>query len=718
MSYIHPSWNYAGHAGIPMDQPIAYDPSMVPPAMMHPIDGYMYPHPPMDMMDYYHQPIMDYEEYAENLSRPRLTKEQVETLEAQFQAHPKPSSNVKRQLAAQTNLSLPRVANWFQNRRAKAKQQKRQEEFEKMQKAKAEAEEAARQKSETLDQLSESRQSGTKSKEEPEKSSPVKKAPEASTSEGPSKSPTKSLKSASKHHKTKSETAREATFASLQRALNAAVAARDRFRGKDSRAKKGSTEDEEGDMSPTTMAPPKAPNSSHGRDHSGHAVLSAAFPDWDAKEEPTSWGATSSPDETIGYNTSEATSFTTTSQPLHDISGSHRNQDAFAGAHYHQAGEWDGANAGSEIGIAYSTYSMPMQAPGISVTRRESDTMSNSLEGIGICTPGQPGLSQSLPRAGGASWREPAKELDLAARRKRPRPAAIGTSGARTLAPSTSMSSLSPTNRKPSSGAGHSVRQSKSTQSLNSRYAGVRKVSAAQRSPLNFSTFSESGTMKSTKAEMLRPSVSSTTLAPPTPLTPQDLQHFMPNSPTDSNYCLSAHSATQFFPTSQPMQVNIASPPTTPMDLYSHFQYQNIAPPMSAPAHVTNFPEYAAACDPVPMSARSWTDAPSLASPDFPAGLQVPQSSHVSPMGYDSAIEHTGHSFGIEPVSGSPSLIYSVEDTDMPGSTDRKRAEFMMPHEIPEHRDAHHYMAHQLPGTQKPKAYTFANNATPHSYPA
>ena len=110
MSYIHPSWNYQGHQGIPMDQHMAYDPSMVPPPMMHPIDGYMYPQPPMEMIDYYHQPIMDYDEYTENLSRPRLTKEQVETLEAQFQAHPKPSSNVKRQLAAQTNLSLPRVA--------------------------------------------------------------------------------------------------------------------------------------------------------------------------------------------------------------------------------------------------------------------------------------------------------------------------------------------------------------------------------------------------------------------------------------------------------------------------------------------------------------------------------------------------------------------------------------------------------------------------------
>jgi hypothetical protein len=93
-----------------MDHNMAYDPSMMPPPMMHPIDGYLYPHPPMEMIDYYHQPIMDYDEYTENLSRPRLTKEQVETLEAQFQAHPKPSSNVKRQLAAQTNLSLPRVA--------------------------------------------------------------------------------------------------------------------------------------------------------------------------------------------------------------------------------------------------------------------------------------------------------------------------------------------------------------------------------------------------------------------------------------------------------------------------------------------------------------------------------------------------------------------------------------------------------------------------------
>lgn len=82
---------------------------MPPAPMMTPAEGYLFPHPPYEMAEFY-PPPGDYEEYTENLSRPRLTKEQVDTLEAQFQAHPKPNSSVKRQLAIQTNLTLPRVA--------------------------------------------------------------------------------------------------------------------------------------------------------------------------------------------------------------------------------------------------------------------------------------------------------------------------------------------------------------------------------------------------------------------------------------------------------------------------------------------------------------------------------------------------------------------------------------------------------------------------------
>src|SRR2546423_15026014 len=47
---------------------------------------------------------------GETSTRPRLTKDQVDVLESQFQAQPKPNSNVKRHLAVQTKLTLPRVA--------------------------------------------------------------------------------------------------------------------------------------------------------------------------------------------------------------------------------------------------------------------------------------------------------------------------------------------------------------------------------------------------------------------------------------------------------------------------------------------------------------------------------------------------------------------------------------------------------------------------------
>ncbi|KAH7026568.1 uncharacterized protein B0I36DRAFT_160100 [Microdochium trichocladiopsis] len=63
-------------------------------------------------------------------SKPRLSKEEVDKLEKIFQENPKPSSSVKAQLADELGLERPRINNWFQNRRAKAKQEKRQEEYE------------------------------------------------------------------------------------------------------------------------------------------------------------------------------------------------------------------------------------------------------------------------------------------------------------------------------------------------------------------------------------------------------------------------------------------------------------------------------------------------------------------------------------------------------------------------------------------------------------
>lgn len=63
-------------------------------------------------------------------SKPRLTKEEVDRLEKEFRKNPKPSSSVKAGLAECLGLERARINNWFQNRRAKAKQEKKQEEYE------------------------------------------------------------------------------------------------------------------------------------------------------------------------------------------------------------------------------------------------------------------------------------------------------------------------------------------------------------------------------------------------------------------------------------------------------------------------------------------------------------------------------------------------------------------------------------------------------------
>jgi hypothetical protein len=81
--------------------------------------------------------------------KPRLAKDEVELLEREFLKNPKPADTLKRELAEQMAVDVSRInvrapikgwlclpsytdrpaQNWFQNRRAKAKQMKRAEEF-------------------------------------------------------------------------------------------------------------------------------------------------------------------------------------------------------------------------------------------------------------------------------------------------------------------------------------------------------------------------------------------------------------------------------------------------------------------------------------------------------------------------------------------------------------------------------------------------------------
>ncbi|KAL4976809.1 hypothetical protein BDW66DRAFT_134358 [Aspergillus desertorum] len=627
MNYIHHPYPFAGHHGVPMEQHLAYDPTMVHPTMIHhPMDGYLYAQPPFDLVDYYHQPILDYEEYAENLSRPRLTKEQVETLEAQFQAHPKPSSNVKRQLAQQTHLSLPRVANWFQNRRAKAKQQRRQEEFERMQKAKAEAEEAAKGKSESSDPQRPAEANHEKKQDDSKVSTPKPSKP-ASDDQKQSETP-----AGSKHQQTRCESNRSASLASLQRAVNAAAQYQD--------AQGATSLGGSGSVSPTTSLPTDADSAVWSSVNSANGELSVS-----------------------GLDSS------------HSFSG------------YRSA---------SDAGASYNSMQYALQTDVASARRGSSDLLADSFDGSGITT--SPNLSQLGNWTDRQTWKETGKELDLAARRNRPRPAAIGTSRSSSML---SASTMSPTPRGQSYGT---VKQSKSAQNLSSRYAGVRKPSA-QRSPLNLSTFADAGVLSSAKTElstMLQP-VTSNSLAPPTPLTPEDLHHLVPNTPSADGYCLSAHPTAHLFPPTQPMQINIASPPATPlgMEMIPSYPY-GVAPPLSAPAHFTSFPDYG--CD-VSLQGRNW-EATSMPSPEVSFQSHCHQM-NFSSVSYEQPLEQSHSESG---TSGSP---FCDADIQAPGDVS-KATEFHV-YEFPDQEEAHRFVAQQLPN-QKPKAYTFADNRTPTNF--
>ena len=130
-----------------------------------------------------------------------------------------------------------------------------------MQKAKAEAEEAARARSTSADQPADSKEnSKTPAAEADKTATPKKEDSNKTASSGePNMTPPSSSAAAapsvsrSKHQKTKSQSIREATFASLQRALSAAAAARETYHGDDGDSQP-ITDDLKESVSPTTVS--------------------------------------------------------------------------------------------------------------------------------------------------------------------------------------------------------------------------------------------------------------------------------------------------------------------------------------------------------------------------------------------------------------------------------------------------------------------------------
>ncbi|KAF9870017.1 carboxylesterase [Colletotrichum karsti] len=91
-------------------------------------------------MAYMHNPMMPGVGGKATETKPRLAKDEVDKLEREFQKNNKPNSSTKKQLAEEMRVDIARINNWFQNRRAKAKQERRTQENEARRKSEQDAE--------------------------------------------------------------------------------------------------------------------------------------------------------------------------------------------------------------------------------------------------------------------------------------------------------------------------------------------------------------------------------------------------------------------------------------------------------------------------------------------------------------------------------------------------------------------------------------------------
>jgi hypothetical protein len=294
--------------------------------------------------------------------------------------------------------------------------------------------------------------------------------------------------------------------------------------------------------------------------------------------------------------------------------------------------------------------------------------------------------------------------LDIAARRKRPRPAALTSLSLRSRSYG-AMTSVSPTFRQNilSPQGPHSVRHVKSAgQSLHSRYAGIRKASSAQRSPMCATTFAEAEAFNQLMTEQ---AIINTPLEElPEPVFGHPPQTYATEADNGPYF---ASSATEHrLRSDHNLSVTTASPPITPvMASYLNRRpaFQNLMPPTSAPPQFATFPDYTPPYSAGPMTNSSWSDAP-LTSPELPA----------FPASYGSSLAFPQQE---EFASQFENFILRSDKSELNLDTmyDENKTEFLLT-EFPNQKKEHASIAQQFT-QQKPKNYVFANTA-PQDYTA
>jgi hypothetical protein len=173
-------------------------------------------------------------------------------------------------------------------------------------------------------------------------------------------------------------------------------------------------------------------------------------------------------------------------------------------------------------------------------------------------------------------FKQPEAPLNIAARRKRPRPAAINGAALRSQS---FMSALPKSPGKPQlRGPASPMRRIKSAgNNLDLARGRIQKITSAsgQRSPLQFESFADAGAFGETphiglSRAQTASALSTTSLAPPTPLSPFDMIQYQPDIQCSSNdsepaWTFNSEYPGCFAPTTTELQSDVASPPMTPM---------------------------------------------------------------------------------------------------------------------------------------------------------
>ncbi|KAI4140019.1 MAG: hypothetical protein LQ341_003989 [Variospora aurantia] len=582
---------------------------------------------------------------AEDIStRPRLTPEQIAVLEDNFKNKPKPGTDFKKQLATRVGLSLQRVNNWYQNRRAKARHQRPQERrFEVLPNDPSAL-------WSSVELAFPEYTNGVLDLSPPLSSPPMIDSICIPNSED-------TLDRTSNFHM---------ELDMFHGYLNAAAA--------------------DSDLSPKGDLPPSLPYSDV-QSRAMAKTASSEAPNWGLHDwSPESQGGVQFTDESLA---AVEASQTFPSQNIYQASLEDYHHGNFSCQTFATASSSDGEQAGlmtpppktsplpfhaqdsfarrgslaADLASDFNTIHLKQSHPYMGFSEEQADTRTPPASHTSSGTPPAPShlqidVNETLPEPPSAPIANASgtPRLDIASRRKRPRPAALRPEGQRSV--SYGPMTLSPGARMPSLGTGKtaSVRRIKSTgNGLNAGNGRIQKPGNAPvpLSPRNFQQLSSDDFLASNAHVTNKSSQNITPLTPLSPTT-MDQQH----QAWAGHWIHGQDHSTSTVPDSD---AHITSPPVTPYEngfqaSFTHSGQQTCYqwPPQSAPPQQTTFTD-SPPMPPTNFHHQSWQAPPSISHHGYPEEsvqpvvrppMMIPQCGYLDMQPLPSQHQHVYQQMG------------------------------------------------------------------------